>query len=104
MSTKISDDSMSLEIDIRTPREAALYGPQATKVAARSWLHSEIRASTGRQLVSLGDVLKSQVAITDHHPVVVGLGKDVEGSTVVANRAAAGARRFVGGAGRRGSA
>ena len=86
MSTKISDDSMSVEIDIRTPREAALYGPQATKVAARSWLHSEIRASTGRQLVSLGDVLKSQVAITDHHPVVVGLGKDVEGSTVVANR------------------
>jgi hypothetical protein len=85
MSTKISNDSMSLEIDILTPREAALHGPQATKVAARSWLHSEIRASTGRQLVSLGDVLKSQVAITDHHPVV-GLGKDVEGRTVVANR------------------
>ena len=38
MSTKISDDSMSLEIDILTPREAALYGPQATKVAAPSWL------------------------------------------------------------------
>ena len=36
MSTKISDDSMSLEIDGLTPREAALYGPQATKVAARS--------------------------------------------------------------------
>jgi hypothetical protein len=53
---------MSLEIDILTSREAALYAPQATKVAARSWLHSEIRASTGRQLVSLGDVLKSQVA------------------------------------------
>ena len=68
MSTKISDDSMSLEIDGLTPREAALYGPQATKVAARSWLHSEVRASTGRQLVSLADVLKSQVAITDHHP------------------------------------
>jgi len=48
MSTKISDGSMSVEIDIRTPREAALDGPQAAKVAARSWLHSEIRASTGR--------------------------------------------------------
>ena len=53
---------MSLKIDILTPCEAALYGPQATKAAARSWLHSEIRASTGRQLASLGDVLKSQVA------------------------------------------
>ena len=36
MSTKISDDFMSLEIDILTPRETALYGPQAAKVAARS--------------------------------------------------------------------
>jgi hypothetical protein len=44
MSTKISDDFMSLEIDILTPRETALYGPQPAKVAARSWLHSEIRA------------------------------------------------------------
>ena len=36
MSTKVSDDFMSLEIDILTPRETALYGPQATKVAARA--------------------------------------------------------------------
>ena len=32
MSTKISDDFMSLEIDILTLRETALYGPQAAKV------------------------------------------------------------------------
>ena len=38
-----------------------------------------------KEIVSLGDVLKSQVAINDHHPMVVGLGKDVEGHTVVAN-------------------
>ena len=93
-----------LEIDILTPREAASYGPQATKVAARSCLHSEIRASTGRQFVSLGGVLKSQVAITDHHPGVVGLGNDVEGRTWWPAGAAAGARRFVGGTGRHGSA
>ena len=40
-----------------------------------------------KEVVSLGDVLKSQVAIGDHHPMVVGLGKDVEGRVLVANLA-----------------
>jgi S-DNA-T family DNA segregation ATPase FtsK/SpoIIIE len=40
-----------------------------------------------KEVVSLGDVLKSQTALSDHHPMVVGLGKDVEGRVLVANLA-----------------
>jgi len=78
---KVTRLHKNIAMAVKTPNITVL-----SPIPGKSAIGIDIPNET-RDLVALGDVLRAAAALADQHPLLVGLGKDIEGDFVLASLA-----------------